>query len=94
MVQKRAHIFIPADLLADIETLVGKGKRSGLITEILRREVKRLLLLQILDGDQPIWKKEDHPELKDGAYAWVRNLRDESNKRLEQQAAHWGTQSE
>jgi hypothetical protein len=24
----------------------------------------------------------------------VRNLRDESNKRLEQQAAHWGTQSE
>ena len=94
MVHKRAHIFIPEDLLADIERLVGKGKRSGLVTEILRREVKRLLLLQILDSDQPIWKDEDHPELKAGAYAWVRGLRDETNKRLERQAPHWGTQPE
>jgi Arc/MetJ-type ribon-helix-helix transcriptional regulator len=94
MAQKRAHVFIPEALLAEIDKLVGKGKRSSLITEILDHEVRRRRLMQILDGDQPIWKDEDHPELKDGAYAWVRSLRDESNKRLEQQAPHWDAPSE
>ncbi len=94
MVQKRAHVFIPEQLLAEIDKLVGKGKRSSLITEILDHEIRRRRLMQILDGDQPIWKEHDHPELKDGAYAWVRSLRDDSNKRLERQAAHRDPPSE
>jgi hypothetical protein len=57
MVQKRAHVFIPEGLLAEIDKLVGKGKRSSLITEILDHEIRRRRLLQILEGDQPIWKE-------------------------------------
>jgi hypothetical protein len=76
MVQKRAHVLIPEQLLAEIDKLVGKGKRSSLITEILDHEIRRRKLLQILDGAAGGWKDEDHPELKDGAYAWVRQMRD------------------
>lgn len=94
MSQKRAHIFIPEHLLADIDKLVGKGKRSALITEILDHEIRRRRLLQILDDTAGGWKDADHPELKDGAYAFVRGLREENDKRLEQQAKHWNAQSE
>jgi hypothetical protein len=89
MAHKRAHVFVPEDLLADIDKLVGKGKRNGLITEILRREVKRRRLMQILSEDTPIWKDEDHPELKDGAYAWVRQMRDSDEKRSREKLGDW-----
>ena len=89
MAQKRAHVFIPEDLLADIDKLVGKGKRSGLITEILRSEIRRRRLMQILSDDTPIWKDEDHPELKDGAYAWVRQMRDADDKHDREKLGDW-----
>ena len=89
MAQKRAHVFIPESLLADIDKLVGKGKRSGLITEILRSEIRRRRLMQILSDGTPIWKDEDHPELKDGAYAWVRQMRDEDDKRTREKLGDW-----
>lgn len=89
MVQKRAHVFIPEHLLAEIDKLVGKGKRSSLIMEILDHEVRRRRLLQILDGDQPIWKNEAHPELKNGAYAWVRQMRDTDDKRTREKLGDW-----
>lgn len=89
MGQKRAHIFLPEDLLADIDKLVGKGKRSGLITDILRHEVRRRRLMQILGQDDPVWKDEDHPKLKDGAYAWVRQRRDEDDKHAREKLRDW-----
>jgi phosphatidylserine/phosphatidylglycerophosphate/cardiolipin synthase-like enzyme len=94
MTQKRAHFFIPEELLAAMDKLAGKGKRNSLVVEILDHEIRRRRLMQILSDDTPIWKDEDHPELRDGAYAWVRSLRDAGNKRLEQQAAHWDPPSE
>jgi Arc/MetJ-type ribon-helix-helix transcriptional regulator len=94
MVQKRTHISIPEEILAGIDQLVGKGQRSALVSEILESEVRRRLLLKLLDEPGSAWKDEDHPELKDGAYAHIRGYRDESNKRLEQQTAHWGPHSE
>ena len=89
MVQKRAHVFIPEGLLAEIDKLVGKGKRSSVITEILDHEIRRRRLLQVLDGDQPIWKEEDHPELKNSAYAWVRQMRDDDDKRSKKKLGTW-----
>jgi hypothetical protein len=38
-------------------------------------EEKRLRLLELFKRKEPIWKDEDHPELKDGASAWVRQTR-------------------
>jgi hypothetical protein len=75
MAQKRAHVFLPEGLLADIDHFIGKGKRSSFITEIVEREVKRQKLLRALDDARGCWKNEDHPELKNGSEAWVKQLR-------------------
>jgi hypothetical protein len=31
----------------------------------------------MLESPEPIWKLEDHPELKDGAMEWVERMRAE-----------------
>lgn len=64
MAQKRAHVFIPEGLLADIDQLVGKGKRSAFLTGIVEREVRRQKLIRALEEAAECWKDEDHPELK------------------------------
>jgi molybdopterin synthase catalytic subunit len=46
-------------------------------------EIKRQRLLELFKSEQPIWKDEDHPELKDGAAEWVRKMRSESEARFE-----------
>ncbi len=38
-------------------------------------ETKRQRLLDLFKLSEPIWKDEDHPELKDGAAAWIRKTR-------------------
>jgi len=40
-----------------------------------KREIRRQQLRQLFKRKEPIWKDEDHPELKDGAVAWVRKMR-------------------
>jgi hypothetical protein len=47
------------------------------------REAKRWRLLEIFYAEEPIWKDEDHAELKDGAAEWVRKMRAESEARFE-----------
>ena len=76
--QKRAHVILPDDLLADVDALVGPRGRSAFLTEVVREAVNRTRLLQFLNSKEPIWKDEDHPELAQGSEAWVRQLRDES----------------
>ena len=82
MVQKRAHVFLPEGLLADIDQLFGKGKRSAFLTEIVEREVRRQKLLRAIDEAAGCWKAEDHPELKNGSAAWVKQLRTGGEARL------------
>jgi hypothetical protein len=77
MTHKRAHIVLPDDLLAQIDLLVGQRGRSAFLVDVLRREVNRRRLLQILDSPEPAWKDEDHPELAEGSEAWLRKMRDE-----------------
>ena len=48
----------------------------------MTKETKRQQLLELLKRKEPIWKDEDHPELKDGAAAWVRKIRAESEARF------------
>ena len=45
-----------------------------------RDEIQRRLQLQALRDAEGAWKDEDHPELSDGAAAWVSRLRDESEE--------------
>jgi hypothetical protein len=79
---QRAHILIPADLLREIDAIVGPRGRSAFLLETAREEVRRRKLLRFLENDAPAWREEDHPELKQGSAAWVRKLRSENETRL------------
>ena len=70
-----AQIVLPADLLQEIDELVGIGARTEFITGLARREVHRLRLLRFLGEKPPDWDLEKHPELKDGAAQWVESVR-------------------
>jgi hypothetical protein len=77
MTDMRTHVVLPGDLVAAIDHLVGKRGRSSFLKQAAWEEVKRQRLLRLLEKPEPIWKLEDHPELKDGAAAWVERMRAE-----------------
>jgi Arc/MetJ-type ribon-helix-helix transcriptional regulator len=79
---KRTHVVLPADLVSQIDTLVGKRKRSRFLADLASREVRRLRLLKALKRAAGSWKDEDHPELKNGAAAWIEQLRQEDEERF------------
>ncbi|MGH9659174.1 MAG: hypothetical protein ACRD96_11565 [Bryobacteraceae bacterium] len=81
MAHRRAHVLLPEDLVAQIDTLVGSRRRSAFLAEIARREVKRLHLIQLLESGKRGWKEKDHPELAKGAAAWVSRMRREDSQR-------------
>lgn len=89
MPQRRPNVRIPEELLADIDSLVGQRGRAEFLAEVLRQEVNRRRLLQMLNDPEPIWKDEDHPELKDGAETWVRRMRDEDQRQAEERLGDW-----
>jgi hypothetical protein len=78
---QRAHILIPADLLREIDEIVGPRGRSAFLLETAREEVRRRKLLRFLEEQDPVWREEDHPELKQGSAGWVRKLRSENEGR-------------
>jgi hypothetical protein len=78
---QRAHILIPADLLREIDAIVGPRGRSAFLLETAREEVRRRKLLSFLESDDPAWQEREHPELERGSAAWVRTLRSQSESR-------------
>lgn len=85
---RRAHVILPVDLVADIDKLVGKRCRSAFIAEVARDEIQRRQQRNALRAAKGAWKDEDHPELKDGAAAWVNQMRSESEKRFQEIEQH------
>ncbi len=79
------HVVLPEDLVRAVDALAGKGKRSRFVEEAVRDKLKKEKLLWALKnsagtlsgGDYPHW---DTPEL---VASWVRELRRESDQRLE-----------
>jgi hypothetical protein len=82
MKTKRAHVLLPTDLIREIDAIVGPRGRSAFLVETAREAVRRKKLLRFLESDAPVWKDADHPELSRGAGAWVRRLRQDSDKRM------------
>jgi hypothetical protein len=80
----RAHILLPEDLLREIDAIVGERGRSAFLVETARQEVRRRKLLGFLEGNDPAWKYEDHPELAAGSGDWVSRLRRQSELRTSQ----------
>ena len=78
----RTHVVLPENLVAEIDALVGRRKRSAFLAEVADREVRRRRLLALLDRDTPAWSPDDHPEIDKagGAAAWVAKMRREWDK--------------
>lgn len=81
---RRAHVILPIDVVADIDKLVGKRGRSAFLTEIAQRETKIRRQRDVLRETAGAWKSEDHPDLAQGAAAWVRQIRSLDNRRFEE----------
>jgi Arc/MetJ-type ribon-helix-helix transcriptional regulator len=86
MPMRRTHIVISEQLVAQIDTLVGKRGRSNFITRAAEKELMRLRQIKALQAAAGAWKDKDHPELKQGAAKWVKKLRREYDRRLERVA--------
>ncbi len=84
--KERTHILLPRELVAEIDALVGPRGRSRFIAEAAKERLLRERMLMLLDECFGIWKDGDHPELQgpDGTADWVRRLREEDNKHLQE----------
>ena len=80
----RAHIILPQELVEEIDAAVGPRGRSAFLVATAKAELRKRQWLAILRNPEPAWKEENHPELANGAYEWVRSLRDEGEERLRQ----------
>jgi hypothetical protein len=85
---RKAHVSLPVDVVADIDKLVGRRGRSAFLTEIARDEIRRRQQREALRMAKGAWTDEEHPELKDGAAAWVRIMRDEAEARFQEIERH------
>jgi hypothetical protein len=81
---RRAHVILPVDVVADIDKIVGKRGRSAFLTELAKREIKIRHQREVLGEIAGAWKSEDHPELAQGAAAWIRQIRALDNRRFEE----------
>jgi hypothetical protein len=86
---QRAHILIPADLLREIDAIVGPRGRSAFLLETAREEVRRRKLLRFLESDTPASQEKRHSG--ENSAAWVRKLRSESEGRPSSSAGRAGS---
>jgi len=81
---RAAHVALPVDVVAGIDKLVGKRSRSAFLTELAQREIKIRRQREVLRETAGAWKSEDHPELAQGAAAWIRQIRTLDDERFEE----------
>ena len=84
---KRTHVVLSEELVKEIDAVVGIRQRSSFISQAAERELVRRRQLAALDAVAGAWKDKDHPELKQGAAEWVRNLRQENEARFKKETA-------
>lgn len=78
----RTLVPIPPKVVAGIDKIAGHGHRTEFIVELLEREIRRREQLAALQDAASSWKDEEHPELANGAEAWVRQMRQKSEARF------------
>ena len=83
MAQDRILIEYPPEVIADIDQIVGQGKRTSYLVELAKRNVKLYRQREALREAKGAWKPEDHPELAKGA-AWVNEIRALDAQRFEE----------
>jgi len=80
---KLTPIRLPVDLLAELDSLVGRGQKSKFIIEATKKELLRLKQRKALQAAAGIFKGKEYPQFATHAdvSAWVRNLREETERR-------------
>lgn len=84
---RRMHVVLSEQLVKDIDTVVGSRQRSSFLTEAAEKELMRRRQIAALKAAAGAWKDKDHPELKHGSAAWVRKLRQETERRFKRETA-------
>jgi len=72
---RQANFLLPEDLLEELKKTVNRRQQSKVVTDALRRELKRLKLERVIQSSFGAWKDKEHPELRAGTEAFVRRLR-------------------
>ena len=78
----RAHVVLPPALIAEIDELVGRRKRSQFLAEAAEEKLRRQRLLTALDEVAGSLADVDVPgwETPESTSEWVRNLRREADE--------------
>ena len=82
MASRRTHVVLAHDLVAEIDRVVGKRRRSEFLAEAASRELLRQRQLDALARAAGTWRRADHPELAGGAALAVRRIRLDNERRL------------
>lgn len=80
----RAHIVLPEDLLAEVDRVAGKRKRSRFVEAAVREKLSREALSIALRESAGVIDLTSYPEWKspEKISAWVRAIRREDVGRL------------
>ena len=81
---QRINISFPKKVADELASFVPHGKRSHLIVEATRKELKKVKTLRVLEGTAGGWTDANHPDLKtiEDIRAWVDNLRKSDESRI------------
>jgi hypothetical protein len=82
-ITKQANFLLPEDVLNELKTSVPIRQQSKVVTEALRKELKRIKLAKALETSFGAWKSKDHPELNKSTEAFVREIRTSTRMRRE-----------
>ncbi|MGA3026623.1 MAG: hypothetical protein ABSF98_17810 [Bryobacteraceae bacterium] len=79
----RTLIPIPSRIAAEIDRIAGQRQRTAFVVELLEREIRRRDQLKAVEEAAGCWRDELHPELAGGSEAWIREMRQQSEARLQ-----------
>jgi metal-responsive CopG/Arc/MetJ family transcriptional regulator len=60
----KAHLFLPREILEEVDKIAGKRKRSLFIAEATQEKLERERFLKVLEETRGAWTDKNHPELK------------------------------
>ena len=75
MAAKQANFLIPEELLEELRSEVPRGKLSEVVTEALRKELKRIRFRKALVRSFGSWENSNHEELGNGTDIYIRESR-------------------
>lgn len=80
----KAHLVFPREILAEVDKITGKRRRSLFIAEATREKLERERFLKTLEETKGAWSDKNHPELETirDVERYVREKRQSYRQRL------------